>query len=178
MPPQPGAERLCIQCAGLMSNDVTLLEQHQGWNTSDVVASGQFRLNFSIHLEKPDIWFEFGANALIDRRHNFAGPAPLRPEVDQHWNVVALDVDFEAFGRDRNRPPIEKSLVALAAFRPARVFPARNTVHTIAMRTNDVPDFFAHDSLSQKLTLNAWPGAACGWAAETHDRDRQDLRLP
>ena len=121
MPSQPGAKRLRIQRAGLMSDNMTPLEQHQGRNASDVVASGQLRLDFGVDLEKPDIRFEFGANALVDRGHNFARPAPLRPEVDQHRNVVALDVGFEALCRGRNRPAGKESLVALAAFCLARV---------------------------------------------------------
>src|SRR3954452_14366015 len=71
---QPGAKRLRIQCAGLMSDHMTPLEQHQGRNASDVVASGQLRLHFSVDLEKADIRFEFGTNALVDGSHNFAGP--------------------------------------------------------------------------------------------------------
>jgi hypothetical protein len=41
----------------------------------------------------------------------------LRPEVDQHRNVVVLDMRRKAFGRSWKRPPGEDRLVAAVAFR-------------------------------------------------------------
>ena len=71
------------------------LEQHQGRNAPDVVAGRQPRLAFGVHLEKSDVRLELGANPLVDWRHCFAWPAPWRPEVDQHRDVVAPDVGLE-----------------------------------------------------------------------------------
>src|SRR5258707_987040 len=89
MPAQPGAERLRVQGAGLPSDDISLSEQHQGRNASDVVADGQFWLAFSVHLETSDVGLEFGADTLVDRRHRFAWPAPLRPSADPDLGQLA-----------------------------------------------------------------------------------------
>lgn len=176
MPAQPGAERLRVQGAGLPSDDISLSEQHQGRNASDVVADGQFRLAFSVHLEASDVGLEFGADTLVDRRHRFAWPAPLRPEVDQHRDIVALQVRSEALRRGGDRLSGEKSLVAVAAFRLAPVFPARNTVHAVAVGTNDVPGLFAHEMISRWCCVR--PKSITLQSLRVPDRDRVDRHQP
>src|SRR3984893_17465024 len=142
MPAQPGTERLCVHCAGLLRDHRSLPEQHQGRGASDVVASGQLRRQFRVDFEKPDLGFELGGDALVDWGHRLARPAPLRPEVDQHRNVVALDVGCEAFGRGGNRLSGEQRLMAMAAFRLARVLFTPNTVDAISVGTDDMPGLF------------------------------------
>src|SRR5690242_4872227 len=127
MPAQPKTERLCVHCAGLPRDDRSLPEQHQGRDASDVVASGELGLQFRVDFEKPDLGFELRGYALVDWDHRLARPAPLRPEVDQHRDIVALDMGCEAFGRGGNRLSGEQRLMAMAAFCLARVLFVRNT---------------------------------------------------
>jgi hypothetical protein len=49
---QPRAERLRIQCAGFLGNDLAIPKQHQGWDALDVVAAGQHRLHVSVDFQK------------------------------------------------------------------------------------------------------------------------------
>ena len=176
MPAQPGAERLRVQGAGLPSDDISLSEQHQGRDASDVVASGELRLQFRVDFEKPDLGFELGGDALVDWGHRLARPAPLRPEVDQHRDIVALQVRSEALRRGGDRLSGEKSLVAVAAFRLARVFPAWNTVHAVAVGTNDVPGLFAHELISRWCCVR--PKSITLQSLRVPDRDRVDRHQP
>jgi hypothetical protein len=43
-------------------------------------------------LEKSNIRLEFCCGALIDWGHCLAMSAPIRPEVDEHRNVIVLEV--------------------------------------------------------------------------------------
>jgi hypothetical protein len=47
---QPGAQRFRAQGTGLLRDDIPVLEQHEGRNASDVVASGQFRFRLGVDL--------------------------------------------------------------------------------------------------------------------------------
>lgn len=76
---KPGTERLCVHRARLPGDHFSVLEQHQGRDGLDVVASGQFRRRFGVDLEEPDIGLELGGDALI----RSAATAPLATEMKQ-----------------------------------------------------------------------------------------------
>ena len=144
MLPQPGPEQLRAHCSGLLRDDIAFAEQHQRRNAADIVASRQFRLCFGVYFQKPKLGFEFGGDVLIDRRHCLAWPTPLRPEIDDDWDVVSLDVGHDALRRSGMRAAGEQRLVTMAALCPAGILLAGNTIYSLAVRTDDVSDLFAH----------------------------------
>src|SRR3954468_12211912 len=116
-----------------------------------MVATRQLRVGLGVDLEKTDIRLKLGGNSLVDRSHGLARPAPFRPEIHHHGNVIALDVGRKALGRDRNRMAGEERLMAVATLGFARRPVDRNSVDAVTVRTNDVPELF-HDLLSLGLS--------------------------
>lgn len=130
---------------GPLRNDPALPEHDQHGNAADVVAGGQIPLSFGIDLEKSNLRFNLCGNALEGRSHDLAGPAPIGPEVHDHRNVVALNLDGKALGGHRERLAAEQRLMTAAAFRFRSRRVGRDAIDGIAMRTNDISCLVTHD---------------------------------
>jgi hypothetical protein len=75
-----------------------------------------------------------------------------RDRFDDGWFTISRSKKAREPGG--HRPPGEKRLVAVAALCLAWLFFPRNTVHAVAVGTNDVPGLFAHGSIHNRRGLD------------------------
>src|SRR5581483_4732774 len=161
---QPLAQCFGTDGARTLRDDISSMEQQQGRNASYVVTGRQLRFRLGVNLQETKLGFELAGDALENRCHHLARPAPLRPEIDHDRNVVALDMSGEAVGGNRCRMSCKQPLVALAAFRLTSILAGRNTVDARAMWTNDVGGFFAHERMAPGSTsMRGQRLLAVGW---------------
>lgn len=77
----------------------------------------------------------------VFRSHHLARATPGRPEVDDEWDVSALEVPLEAGRGELEGMAREEALVAVPAFRRLPEARRRNAVYPLAVRTHDVQRF-------------------------------------
>ena len=72
------------QRAGETIDQLPALDQHDGRHRADLERGREFLLLVDIHLGQPEGAAVFAGQLLQDRAERLAGPAPGRPEIDQH----------------------------------------------------------------------------------------------
>jgi hypothetical protein len=82
------------------SGNGSIAEDHQRGDGPDVKLSSQVRRCLGVDLLKPDLWLELGCSPLEDWTHGLARAAPGSPEVDDHGNVVALNMLGKTVSQD------------------------------------------------------------------------------
>ena len=70
-------------------------KQCQRRNTAYTEARAERLLGLGVDLGQANARLEFARRLFELWRHHFAGPAPGRPEIDQHRNISAADVPIE-----------------------------------------------------------------------------------
>ena len=63
---------------------LTVLEQDQSRDTAHVETLRSFRIFINIDLGDGQLAFVLGSDFIQHGRNHLAGPAPLRPEIQQH----------------------------------------------------------------------------------------------
>jgi hypothetical protein len=104
-------------------------------------------LGFGIYLEQSNFGFQLGRRLLKRWRHHFAGPAPGRPEINQQWNLVTLDMLFESGRCDFQRLSVKQRIVTFAALGRFLQTRLRDAVDRIAMWANYV-QWVSHFNIS------------------------------
>jgi hypothetical protein len=124
-------------CAGLARHFAAAAEQDQRGDAADAVARAQVRLGVGVHLRQAQLRFQLRGGGLEVRRHAAAGPAPRRPEVDQHGQAAGADVAVETGFVQRERLAGEQRLVAAPAGRRLAELVARHALERRAMRAGN-----------------------------------------
>src|SRR5690349_17075709 len=79
---QPAAKRGGVHRAGAMRRDLAGLENDQGRDAANAIASGDLALPIGVKLQEAELGLHLAGHAFIGRGHHLAWTAPLRPEVD------------------------------------------------------------------------------------------------
>jgi hypothetical protein len=114
------------------------MEQCQRWNTTNIELRSELLLGFGIYLEQSNFGLQLGCRLRKCRRHHFAGPAPGCPEINQQWNLVALDMLFESGRRHLQRLSVKQRFVTFTALGCFLQTLRGDAVGRIAMRANYV----------------------------------------
>ena len=134
----PVCQRIRVHCAGLTSDFAAVFEYDESGNATDIETGGRVWIRLRIELRKADVWFEIASDAREVRRHHFAGPAPVCPEVDYDRNTAAFHVRGKIGVVESDRFAGEQRLFALAAFGAVAQSCFRNSVDRIAAWASDV----------------------------------------
>ena len=94
-PRDEGVDARLWQRAHEAVDRTAVLEGEYGWDRLDAHLPGNLRVVVDIELDQPDRALRRAHGLLQDRRELAAGPAPGRPEIDQHRHL-ARGVDHVA----------------------------------------------------------------------------------
>ena len=75
------------QGADLGGLDITVLEQHQGWDAADAVFWWRILVFVDVELGHFQATSVFLGDLIQDRGDHFAWAAPFSPVIDQHWDL-------------------------------------------------------------------------------------------
>ena len=121
--------------AGAPRDLAAAAKEQQRRNAADRVARAQRRRRFGVELGEADLGQLLrGAREL--RRHRLAGAAPLRPAIDQHRHLRALDVAVEGGFVERDRRRRQQPCATTSAQRVVLQARIRNAILAAAGRAD------------------------------------------